>query len=289
MPPLPSSSSDGEGPPSNPGDAGDEPVDPRLAFRSALARYQTARLGAIVRQRRLETDSARSSTLAADLTAQLDSSSDVAELIARLGLGPRQALGLFALTETSVWPLTGLTHALATLGIEPKAVILELLELGLLALDTAPDQRTTDDFTARIDEVPAHSRHVRVHPAVPQAVRVSRPEGRLTPAAGAVGQIRESDGLEPVLRLAATWQRVASEPLRQTGQGALYKRDLERIEEDPVLSSSISDALEPLSAMSLLWLALARRVGLIRRDAPENGSKRLDRDSGSTTPSICRK
>ena len=96
---------------------------------------------------------------------------------------------------------------------------------------------------------------------------MSRPEGRLTPAAGSVGQIRESDGLEPVLRLAATWQRVASEPLRQTGQGALYKRDLERIEEDPVLSSSISDALEPLSAMSLLWLALARRVGLIRLDS----------------------
>ena len=82
-----------------------------------------------------------------------------------------------------------------------------------------------------------------------------------------MGQIRESDGLEPVLRLAAIWQRVGIEPLRQTGQGALYKRDRERLEEDPVLSSAISDALEPLAAMSLLWLALARRVGLIRPDA----------------------
>ena len=135
---LPSSNPDRAGPPTNRGDAADEPVDPRLAFRSALARYQAATLAAIVRRRGLETDPARPSTLAADLTAQLDSASDVAELMARLSFGPRQALGLFALTETSVWPLTGLSYALATLGVEPKPAILELLELGLLALDTAP-------------------------------------------------------------------------------------------------------------------------------------------------------
>ena len=68
------------------------------------------------------------------------------------------------------------------------------------------------------------------------------------------------------------WPRLAAleiEPLRQTGQGTLYKRDLERIEEDPVLSGAVSDALEPLAAMSLLWLSLARRVGLIHPDAAE--------------------
>src|SRR5208337_2049359 len=37
--------------------------------------------------------------------------------------------------------------------------------------------------------------------------------------------------------------------------------------EDPVLSGAISDALEPLAAMSLLWLSLACRVGLIHADA----------------------
>ena len=41
---------------------------------------------------------------------------------------------------------------------------------------------------------------------------------------------------------------------------------MERIEEDPVLSGAISDALEPLSAMSSLWLTLARRVGLVNLD-----------------------
>ena len=79
-----------------------------------------------------------------------------------------------------------------------------------------------------------------------------------------MGRIRESDGLEPVLRLGALWQRVGVEPLRQTQQGTLYKRDQERIEEDPVLSGTINDALEPLAGLPALWLSLARRVGLIR-------------------------
>ena len=153
---LPTSSSDPAGPPTIPGEAGAEPVDPRLAFRSALARYGAAKLGAIVRLRNLESDAVRPSTLAADLTAQLDSASDVAELLARLSFGSGQALGLFALTETSVWPLAGLSHALATLGVEPRSAIFALLELGLLALDTTPDLRTIDDFHARIDQGPMH-------------------------------------------------------------------------------------------------------------------------------------
>ena len=60
--------------------------------------------------------------------------------------------------------------------------------------------------------------------------------------AGPVGQIREADGLEPVLRLAALWQRVDEVPLRQTQQGTLYKRDRERLEDDPVLAGPIADA-----------------------------------------------
>ena len=264
---LPTSSSDPAGPPTIPGQTDPEPVDPRLAFRSALARYQIAKLGAIVRLRNLESDAVRSSTLAADLAAQLDSATDVAQLLGQLGFGSRQALGLFALTETSVWPLSGLSYTLTTLGVEARSAILNLLELGLLALDTAPDLRTIDDFPTRIEQGPMHLMQLRAHPAVPQAVRVSRPDGTLTPAASDVGQIRESDGLEPVLRLAAIWQRRGNRPLRQTGQGSLYKRDLERIEEDPVLSGAISDALEPLAAMSLLWLSLARRVGLVKPDA----------------------
>ena len=74
------------------------------------------------------------------------------------------------------------------------------------------------------------------------------------------------------MRLAAVWQRVDEVPLRQTQQGTLYKRDRERLEDDPVLAGPISDALEPLPDMAALWLVLARAVGLVRS---EPGSERV--------------
>ena len=181
----PTTSSDPAGPPAGHGAAGAEPSDPRQAFRSALARYQTGRLAAIVQARGLETDAARPSTLATELTGHLDSPAAVAAALAGLASGSRLALSLFALTETSVWPFPGLCHALATLGVEPRPVILELLDRGLLALDAAPDPQPIEDFASRIEQGPPHALDLRVHPSVPQAVRVTRPEGKLTADAAA--------------------------------------------------------------------------------------------------------
>jgi hypothetical protein len=249
------------------GDSKAESTDARLAFRTALSRYQTARLLSIVGARGLNSDATRPTTLAADLTAQLDSPSAVAELLAGLSSGARQCLCLFALLETPVWRLAGLSHALATLGVEPRPVILDLLSRGLLVLEVAPGEPPIDDFFRRIEQGPFFALLLRVHPSVPHAVRTSRPEVDLTRVAGAVGQIREADGLEPIVRLGAIWQCVGIEPLRQTQQGSLYKRDSERIDDDPVLACAISDALEPLAALPRFWLQLALRLGLILPDA----------------------
>jgi hypothetical protein len=253
--------------PVGPGPPSPEPVDPRWAFRSALARYQTARLEAIVALRGLKTESVRPSTLAVDLTDQLDSPAEVARLSAGLTAGSRQALSLFTLAEATNWPLAGLWQSLATLGVDPRSSILELLDHGFLAVESAHDETTTSGVDQWLVAEPAGAPLLRIHPSVPQAVRVCRPEETLTPVSGEVGQIRESDGLEPIIRLAAIWQRVGTEPLRQTQQGTLYKRDQERIDEDPILSGASSDALEPLPALPELWLALARRVGLVRADS----------------------
>ena len=90
--------------------------------------------------------------------------------------------------------------------------------------------------------------------------------------AGAVRQAREGDGLEPILRLAAAWQRIDEGAIRQTQQGTFFKRDRERLEDDPVLAGPIADAIEPLPDMALLWVAMARAVGLVVAEA---GSDRL--------------
>jgi hypothetical protein len=243
-----------------------EAADPRQAYRVALARYPTSLLAAMMPARELERSGARSATLAAELAEQFDSPTVIARQLAELSLGSCLALSLFALTETTVGSLAGLSHALASLGVDPLPALLPLLERGLLALETGSDAAPIDDLARRLEQGPAHSILLRTHPAVPRGVRVPLPAGEFTATTTQVVQLRESDGLEPILRLGAVWQRVGLDPLRQTQQGTLYKRDHERIEEDPVLAGAVSDAPATLAGLPALWLALAVRIGLIRRD-----------------------
>jgi hypothetical protein len=216
----------------------------------------------------MEAEETQLGPLAVRLTEELDDPTAVARLVSRLDSPSRQALALFALTETTVWPLPGLAHALASLGMDLRTAVLPLLSEGMLALDAGTETGPLDDVTHWLDEEP-HGRPVllRIHPATAQGVRVSPPEGRLRSVVTSVSQVREADSLEPVVRLGAMWQRVGVEPLRQTQQGALYKRDFDRINEDPVLAGAVSDALENVPAMPMLWLSLAHRVGLIHLDA----------------------
>src|SRR5262249_411024 len=67
--------------------------------------------------------------------------------------------------------------------------------------------------------------------------------------------------------LGALWQRAGAEPIRQTQQGTLYKRDRERVLEDPVLAGPIADAMATLPDLAGFWLSLARRLGLVEPDA----------------------
>ena len=134
------------------------------------------------------------------------------------------------------------------------------------------DSGQVDEFGEILESEDPWRMSLRVHPAVPKSVRTARPQDLLPRAGGPISQIREADGLEAVLRLAALWQRLGAEPLRQTQQGVLYKRDRDRIDLDPVLASPIADSFVPLPDSPSLWLALARRVGLIELEA---GGERL--------------
>ncbi|MDR3622903.1 MAG: hypothetical protein P4L85_26350 [Paludisphaera borealis] len=243
-------------------------ADPRFTFRSLLARHPFATLRAIAARRGLESEAVRASTLAGELTDELDSPAVLSAIRADLDDDARLALSLFGLTDSPSWPLSGLKHALSVLGATAESVVVGLLERGLLALDPGVEAGPGQpfDFAARMASVGSDELELWVHPALSHGVRIRPPSRAVLPAAGPVGQIREPDGLEPILRLAALWQRTGAEPLRRTQQGTLYKRDRERIEEDPVLSGPVSDALAELPAMATLWLGLARRVGLVHLD-----------------------
>ena len=241
-------------------------ADPRFTFRSLLARHPLATLRAIAARRGLESEAVRASTLAGELTDELDSPAVLSTIRAELDDDARLALSLFGLTESPSWPLSGLRHAASALGADAEQVVLGLLERGLLALDPGDDAGQPFEFASRLASADPNELELWVHPALSHGVRIQPPSRAVLQAAGPVGQIREPDGLEPILRLAALWQRIGAEPLRRTQQGTLYKRDRERIEEDSVLADPVSDALAELPAMATLWLGLAQRVGLVHLD-----------------------
>ncbi len=312
--------------PTTPGEPIAPPDPPLVAYRTALKRYDGARLveiHAATGGADLGGKAARLPDAIADRLAELRASD---RMVAGLPFGPRVTLGLFALTEMTTWPAAGMTLSLRCMGIDPLPAIRRLIEVGLVAVRVGDGFDMVHDFEDALG--PRRSQTTLLaHPSALNAARTLLPESRrridpepepvieaevdpsieptlpvifedqaegeeptepaepielppppepiyeeLLPEVGAVRQIRESDGLEPILRLAAAWQRIDEGAIRQTQQGTFFKRDRERLEDDLVLAGPIADAIEPLPDMPLLWVAMARSVGLVIAEA---GSDRL--------------
>ena len=248
------------------------PEEPLKAYRDALARYDEVRLRPI--QERLELVDVRRTpgALVEAIADALGSTRAADRVLGGLDVGPRLTLGIAALTEVTSWPAVGLRHALACAGVEPGPAILALLESGLAAVRVGEPAETVLDFGRAISGADADRATIQIHPAAPAAARTVLPPGPGPVEAGEVREIREADGLEPILRIAAAWQRVAESPLRQTQTGTLYKRDRERIADDPALAGPIADALEPLPDPAQFWYDLALGTAAI---IPEPGTDRL--------------
>lgn len=247
---------------------------PLAAFRAALARYEGIRLVEIDRAHGFPDLGVKPQALPGVLADRLAEAKVVERLVAPLGAGSKLAISLFSITESTSWPLTGLAHALSCLGIDPVPAIRALAELGLVAIWLGADGGPVYDLQKTLDGTTGQHVELVAHPSVLTALRTTLPEGEgaLLDPAGPVRSVREADGLEPVIRMAALWQRVVEEPLRQTQRDVLYKRDRERLEDDQMLAGPIADSLEPLPDMAALWLTLASSIGLV---LPEEQGERV--------------
>jgi hypothetical protein len=78
---------------------------------------------------------------------------------------------------------------------------------------------------------------------------------------------READGLDWPLRLASLWQQVADSPLRQTIQGGYFKRDLEKLRGDTLLTTT--SANESLPDAGVLTAEVAKLIGVLRQATGE--------------------
>jgi hypothetical protein len=82
------------------------------------------------------------------------------------------------------------------------------------------------------------------------------------PVESAGGATHQADGLEWPLRLATVWQQLQQGPLRRTQQGDFFKRDLDRLQSDPILNASPADTLADLPDLALFSVALAQSMGI---------------------------
>ena len=232
------------------------PTSPSLSradrYRAALESLPAAELATILGDLGTFDRLTRPRELAAAVIQRLEDVRFVEDLIGRLGEGSRFALGLFALVDAPSWPRSGMDHAMAAVGMASPSVLEELRRFGLVVM-------------AR--ETEASPQVIVPNPGVLPSARTVLPGGEPPPSSTTIRHVRETDGLEPILRLAALWQKVDDAALRRTQQGTLYKKDRERIEDDSVLGGPIADSLEPLPDMGPLWLALARTIGLVIDEA----------------------
>jgi hypothetical protein len=202
--------------------------------------------------------------------ATLDNDVVIDRRLAELEPAGRKLLALMGLSRQPRWQVGHLLELLAALG-HAKGVqpVLALFEAGLL-YPVAGHERRLTDFEQWLGQASATSFAVFAHPHVTARARgedlgLAECPGAVPEAAG----IQEADGLEWPLRLAVVWQQVAAGPLRLTQQGDLFKRDLDRLRADPLLTAPAADNPTELPDAGLLAVALAKIEGALQEQAGE--------------------
>lgn len=181
----------------------------------------------------------------------------------------RRLLALMAHSRQPRWAVGNLIEILLALG-EPDGLqpILALLEAGLLYPDGHASNGSLKDFQLWLGHGQSEQLVVFAHPEVSRRLLGENLNLPSCPEATSLSESRlavhQADGLEWPLRLAVLWQQVAAAPLRQTQQGEFFKRDLDRLRHDPLLSGASVDSLIEIPDLAPLAVALALAEGLLR-------------------------
>jgi hypothetical protein len=188
----------------------------------------------------------------------------------------RQVLALIARSRQPRWVLGNLVELAMALGhADGLKAVLALLEGGLLYPDGTSAIKSFEQWLVA---AAGGDLTVFTHPDI-AARAVNEPldlpdlsesqpsrsasAGSKRRSAPALGATHESDGLEWLLRLAVLWQQVAAVPLRRTMQGGFFKRDAERLGQDPLLTGAPADRLADVPDLGFLLAALAELEGIV--------------------------
>lgn len=176
----------------------------------------------------------------------------------------RRLLALIAHSRQPRWRLGSLLEMLAALGhAEGPRPALTLFEQGLLFPELPDGTPKLRSFEQWLGQAGATGFAVFAHPAV--VARALGEDLGLPDLSTqyAVLSAQEADGLDWPLRLAVTWQQAGAAPLRRTQSGDFFKRDLDRLRADPLLTGRGGDALAELPDAGVLAVYLAAVEGLL--------------------------
>lgn len=183
----------------------------------------------------------------------------------------RVLLGLVGASRQPRWTVGHLIPLLAAAGhAEGFAPVQALLEAGLVFPEVRANGPPIVGFDAWLGGSGTMAAAVFAHPAVLARAR-GLGAGVLQPAepAGTKGLAPPtppvtSDGLDWLIRLAAAWQQVRGTPIRLTQANTLFKRDLGRLQADPVLAAPFVESsadVPDAGVLALYWAAAAGLLG----------------------------
>src|SRR5262249_6960046 len=159
------------------------------------------------------------------------------------------------------WPVGSLVEMLTALGhADGLAPVQSLLETGLL-FPVVTGKGRLRQFESWLTQTPTpmvEAPSAITGRALRELLPLSTPAGTTL-----AGPVLEADGLEWPLRLAVLWQQLTAAPLRRTQQRDFFKRDLDRLRGDALLSAAPSDALGDLLDPGLFTAAFGLATGLI--------------------------
>lgn len=235
--------------------------DFRAALRASLAQYAPKLLQGVAERLCRDPSRSNSRQRLERILAALDNVPLIDRRLRELEPQARALLTLLYRGRRWRWGLPQVLELAAFAGsANGLDLILSLCEAGLLFAERDDAKSELERFEDWVPHVlRAGARGLLVPPGVAErAANVPAPMG-LEPTTAPQGELQprpEADGLEMLLRLAALWQKLRSAPPRIKQFGGLFKKDRQRLEEDPLLNASgPNDLIEIPNAWAwhLVW------------------------------------
>jgi hypothetical protein len=202
------------------------------------------------------------------MVAVMENAAVIDRRVKDLGPTERRLLAFIGHSRQPRWRLGSLLELLAATGRnEGPAPVFALLEAGLLFPDLLAVPALSGklkNFEQWLGQASGAGFTLFTHPQV-----MSRALGGdlglpdCPGAEKASGAVHEADGLEWLVRLTAVWQIVAADPMRETQTGGFFKRDLDRLRTDPLLTAPPADSLTDVPDPGLLTMLLAQAEGFV--------------------------